>query len=99
MKTCTLGESKRASGGVGRRTARLRRAIGEAPLRHLFLTARGRGVLAGAVFGAALLAVAHAGGIERPPDDVVADTGEVLHAAAADEHDGVFLEAVPFPGD
>src|SRR3954466_11051065 len=47
-----------------------------------------------AVTAAGLLAVLHALGVERAADDLVADTGEVLHPAAADEHDGVLLEVV-----
>src|SRR6478735_8870848 len=47
-----------------------------------------------AVPAASLLAVLHALGVERAADDLVADTGEVLHPAAADEHDGVLLEVV-----
>src|SRR6478609_6359500 len=48
-----------------------------------------RGVLA-----ATLLAVAHAGRVERAADDVVLDRGEVLHAAAADQDHRVLLEVV-----
>src|SRR3954468_11354731 len=47
-----------------------------------------------AVPAASLLAVLHALGVERAADDLVADTGEVLHPAAADEHDRVLLEVV-----
>src|SRR6476660_9405194 len=46
----------------------------------------------GAVLAATLLAVAHAGRIERSADDVVLDRGEVLHAAAADQDHRVLLE-------
>src|SRR3972149_201247 len=48
----------------------------------------------GAVLGAALLAVAHAGRVKRAADDVVLDRGEVLHPAAAHEHDRVLLQVV-----
>src|SRR4051794_39529814 len=51
-------------------------------------------LLLGAVAAAGLLAVLHALGVERAADDLVADTGEVLHPAAADEHDRVLLEVV-----
>src|SRR3954468_20943364 len=46
-----------------------------------------RGMLLGlrAVLATTLLAVAHAGGIEGPADDVVLDRGEVLHPATANE--------------
>src|SRR4051812_33805052 len=47
-----------------------------------------------AVPAASLLAVLHALGVERAADDLVADAGEVLHPAAADEHDRVLLEVV-----
>src|SRR5205085_8842051 len=48
----------------------------------------------GAVFGAALLAVLHALRIERAAHDVVAHAGQVLHAAAADQHHRVLLQVV-----
>src|SRR3972149_3774786 len=48
----------------------------------------------GAVLGAALLAVAHAGRVKRAADDVVLDRGEVLHPAAAHEHDRGALQGV-----
>ena len=40
-----------------------------------------------------------AGGVERAADDVVANAREVLHAAAADEHDRVLLEVVTLARD
>src|SRR3954471_11446972 len=52
-----------------------------------------------AVPAASLLAVLHALGVERAADDLVADTGEVLHPAAADEHDRVLLEVVAHARD
>src|SRR6266536_3560417 len=55
--------------------------------------------LLGAVLGTTLLAVGDAGGVEGCADDLVTDTREVLHPAAADEHDGVLLEVVPLTGD
>src|SRR5688572_200995 len=67
---------------------------------------RGAGPLRGtsalllrAVTAAGLLAVAHTRGVEGAADDLVADAGEVLHAAATDEHDGVLLQVVADPGD
>src|SRR3972149_2347838 len=63
------------------------------------LAAGGLGTLASAVLAASLLPVIHAGSVEGAAHDVVADAGEVLHTAAADEHDGVFLEAVALAGD
>src|SRR4051794_19138112 len=52
-----------------------------------------------AVAAASLLAVLDALGVERAADDLVADAGEVLHPAAADEHDGVLLEVVAHTRD
>src|SRR3954469_815348 len=51
-------------------------------------------LLLGAVAAASLLAVLDALGVEGAADDLVADAGEVLHPAAADEHDRVLLEVV-----
>src|SRR5215212_1670586 len=48
----------------------------------------------GAVARAGLPAVADALGVEGAADDLVADAGQVLHPAAADEHDGVLLQVV-----
>src|SRR5436305_447112 len=48
-----------------------------------------------AVAAAGLLAAAHTLGVERATNDLVADTGKVLHPAAADEHDRVLLQVVP----
>src|SRR5690348_11130982 len=47
-----------------------------------------------AVAAASLLAALDTLGVEGAADDLVADTGEVLHPAAADEHDRVLLEVV-----
>src|SRR5439155_15422924 len=44
---------------------------------------------------AGLLAVADTLGVQRTADDLVPHAGEVLHPAAADEHDGVLLQVVP----
>ena len=46
-------------------------------------------------FDAALLAALDADGVERAADDVVAHPGQVLDAAAADEHQRVLLQVVP----
>ena len=59
----------------------------------------GQLVLLGAVAATGLLAVLDARGVERAADDLVADAREVLHTAAADEHDGVLLEVVALAGD
>src|SRR5262245_6828685 len=76
------------SGKISRRAAPARRTLASAALRLL-----------GAVLGAALLPPRHPGGVQRAPDDVIPDAGQVLHAAAADQHDRVLLQVVPDPGD
>src|ERR1039457_1637842 len=48
----------------------------------------------GAVLAAPLLAVLRTRGIQRPADDVVANTGEVTNAASTNQHDRVLLEVV-----
>src|SRR5829696_1467396 len=63
--------------------------LGAGPLRGMSAL-----LLLRAVTAAGLLAVLHALGVERAADDLVADTGQVLHPAAADEHDRVLLEVV-----
>src|SRR5215472_14937243 len=52
-----------------------------------------------AVPTAGLLALAHALGIKRATDDLVADSGQVAHPATPDQHDRVLLEVVPLAGD
>src|SRR5690348_1574226 len=52
-----------------------------------------------AVLGAALLALGHAGGIQRAAHGVVAHARQVLDATAADEHDRVLLQVVAFAAD
>src|ERR1700722_957582 len=52
-----------------------------------------------AVAAACLLAVAHALGVQRAPDDLVADTGQVPDTTAADQHDRVLLQVVADAGD
>src|SRR5689334_16180744 len=53
----------------------------------------------GSVLGAGLLAVGDAGGIQRAAHNVITDTRQIFHAAAADEHDGVLLQVVADAGD
>src|SRR5690349_12842126 len=53
----------------------------------------------GAVAAARLLAVAHAGGVERAADDLVANARQVTDATAAHEHDRVLLQVVPLTRD
>src|ERR1041385_7143978 len=52
-----------------------------------------------AVFRARLFPVSHTGCVQRGADDLVADTRQVLHAAAAHEHDRVLLQVVTDTGD
>src|ERR1700750_2647284 len=47
------------------------------------------------VAAARLLATADTLGVQRAADDLVAHAREVLHAAAADQHDRVLLQVVP----
>src|SRR4051794_28362235 len=52
-----------------------------------------------AVPAASLLAVADALGVEGSTDDLVPDTGQVLHPTATHEHDRVLLQVVADTGD
>src|ERR671918_607788 len=52
-----------------------------------------------AVLRPSLLPVGHAGGVEGGPDDLVADSGEILHPAAPHQDDRVLLEVVTGTGD
>src|SRR3954468_10121386 len=86
LMTCwTRRERWTGSGSTGRIWAAARRGIGL--------------LLLDAVLGAGLLAVADAGGVERPAHDLVAHARQVLDAAPADEHDGVLLEVVALTRD
>src|SRR4051812_1727515 len=86
LMTCwTRRERWTGSGSTGRIWAAARRGISL--------------LLLDAVLGAGLLAVADAGGVERPADDLVADARQVLDAAAADEHDRVLLKVVALARD
>src|SRR4051794_6753132 len=53
----------------------------------------------GAVFGAGLLAVLYSLRVEGAAHDVVANPGQVLHAAAPDQHHRVLLQVVAFAAD
>src|SRR5919112_43468 len=68
--------------------------LGAGPLRGMSAL-----LLLRAVTAASLLAVLHALGVERAADDLVADAGEVLHPAAADQDDRVLLEVVAHARD
>src|SRR5919108_4560374 len=86
LMTCwTSLDRKTGSGSIGRRVAAARRGI---VLLRLH-----------AVLGAGLLAVGHAGRVERPADDLVAHARQVLDAAAADEHDRVLMQVVALARD
>src|ERR1700704_1905302 len=76
------------SGRISRFGTSLRRGMGLARLRRL-----------GAVLGAALLAVFHALRVERAAHDVITHAGQVLDAAAADQHHRVLLQVVAFTAD
>src|ERR1041384_2181528 len=97
---------KLGSGRISRFSGRRRRAIGK------FLSLQpgpgleaARGLLSwlfgtlGAVLGARLTAILDALGVEHAAEHVVADAGQVAHAAAADQHDAVLLEVVALARD
>src|SRR5260370_34975617 len=50
-----------------------------------------------AILRAPLFPPLHADGVERAADDVIADTRQILHAAAANEHQRVLLQVVADP--
>src|SRR5258708_16604983 len=75
------------------RTAGARSRCGQ----RLLLAARLLGL--GTVLGPAAGAPVDSAGAQRPRRDGVADTRQVFHATTADQHDGVFLEVMAFPGD
>src|SRR3954470_16890270 len=86
MTCCTSFDPYTESGSIGRTPPGAR---------------RGMLVLLGlhAVLRAGLLAVGHAGGVERPANDLVAHARQVLDAAAADEHHRVLLQVVALARD
>src|SRR3954465_5655444 len=71
----TRRERWTGSGSMGRRVAAERRGIRPLLFRD-------------AVLAPALLAVGHAGGVQRAAHDLVAHARQVLSAAATHEHDG-----------
>src|SRR5215469_9308079 len=77
------------SGWTSRLTAARRRDIERAPLFRPL----------GAVFRPALPAILDALRVMRAADDVVADAGEVLDAATADQHHRVLLQIMPLAGN
>src|SRR5689334_10989876 len=88
MNFSTSVELNTGSAGTSRSSTRLLLGIPNLRLRSL-----------GPVLRTALLAVCNAGGIQRSADHVIAHTGQILHTAAADEHDRMFLEIVAYAGD
>src|ERR1017187_4845627 len=81
-------------GGVVDRVRRYFTNDGSSSSWHTFL----RFGTLGSIFRPALPAVCHARGIQCAANDVVTHTGEILHAATANEHDRVLLQVVPDPG-
>src|SRR5438270_10741547 len=71
----------------------MRSRRGAGPLRGI------SALLLGAVAAASLLAVAHAGGVEGAPDDLVTNAGQVLHTTTTHEHDRMLLEVVALTRD
>src|SRR5690349_1047687 len=88
MNFCTSSLPNTESGGTWRRTTNPLRGIFEA-----LLLLCGLGPL-GAVLRASLLAVLYPGSVKGAADDVIPHAGQVLHAAAPHEHNGVLLEVV-----
>src|SRR5437660_12635581 len=81
-------------------TSRLRWTASGSILRICAAARRGTRLLClDAVLRAGLLAVRHAGGVERAPDYLVAVARQVLDPAAADEHDRVLLKVVALARD
>src|SRR3954451_4239874 len=81
---------------------RRERCTGSGSICRIWAAAR-RGIadllLLDPVLRAGLLAIRHAGGVQRAADDLVADARQVLDAAAAHEHDGVLLQVVALARD
>src|SRR5919206_4770224 len=93
------------SGRISRFSGRRRRAIGLFLLSLQPCPELVRGLLwrllrtLGAVLGTGLLAVLDALGVEDSAKHVIAHARKVAHTAAADQHDAVLLQVVPFAGD
>src|ERR1700743_2965197 len=85
MNLARIRSPNLASGLISRRSARWRRDIYISLLRTL-----------GAIERAALLAILHALRVEHAADDVIANARKILHAAATDQHDAVFLQIMAF---
>src|SRR6478735_2544916 len=87
------------SGSVSRFGTSLRRGISSQSFRIFSRTSLGGFRLLGAVLGTALLAILHALGIQAAAHHVVTHAGQILDAAATDQHDRVFLQIVAFTAD
>src|SRR5215207_1955463 len=85
--TCETSFELKTGSGAGSR-------VGISARRGMTLSA-----LLGAVLGATLPAVGHAGRVERGPDDLVAEARQILDSPAADQHDRVLLQVVPLARD
>ena len=53
----------------------------------------------GAILASSLGPSFHTRGIQGAADQVIPDTGKVLHPSAADQYNGVLLKVVTFPGN
>src|SRR5688572_24978610 len=83
------------SGRISRLGISLRRGIS---VSVLSVELSGLGPL-GTVLRAALFAILHPRGVEAAAHHVVTHPRQVLHAAAADQHDRVLLQVVAFTAD
>src|SRR5512143_2661283 len=83
------------SGVTSRLIARLRRDITQNSIPGLGSSLLGT---LGTVLGSALLAVFHTRRVQASPDNMIADTGQVLDAAAANHDHRGLLELVAFAG-
>src|SRR5215469_3026244 len=84
----------RLSAPSGNRHARIEGQPRPSPLLLLRRCCRSALGALRAVLRAALLAVGHADRVERAAHHVVTNTREILHTAAANEHDRVLLQVV-----
>src|ERR1019366_8792529 len=90
MNFCTNSLPNTESAGTSRRGTNPLRGI--AFVSHYLILLLGGLRPLGAVLRAPLLAVLHACGVEGSANHVVTHTGQILHAAAAYQHDGVLLQ-------
>src|SRR5579885_2946876 len=88
MNLVTTGSPNLGSGSTSRLTAARRRDIASLLARPL-----------GAVFGAPLAAVLDALRVERAANDMVANPGQILDPAAADQHHRMLLQIMAFARD